>query len=218
MPDQQMDIAVKRAWLQERVDTFQKQAANILQAVSEDGDDSWDSTLVRETYVGTEFNGVGEEDDDDKQSSSPEAYNQLQLPGNCSPDGPVDAEYMSLHLLSHLGRNWCDSNAAEDLAKAELCLREGQLNDSLHHIQIALGHKSYLFRNNVRPAHTQRLKTQAWAEVHAVESTVQHHTWVYVCARKAMIDLGASTDLLDRYKDLRPQDLTVKTSVIAPHV
>ena len=33
-----------------------------------------------------------------------------------------------------------------------------------------------------------------------------------------MVDLGASTDLLDLYKVLRPQDLCVKTTVIAPDV
>jgi hypothetical protein len=87
----------------------------------------------------------------------------------------ANAEHISLCLPSHFGRNWCDQNAAEDLAKTELCLREGQLNDSLHHIRIALGHKSSLFRHNIHPAHTQRLKTHAWVEVHAVESTVQHH-------------------------------------------
>ena len=75
-----------------------------------------------------------------------------------------------------------------------------------------------MFRHDVRPARTQRLKTRAWAEVHAVESTVQHHARVYNRARKAMVDLGASTNLLDRYKVLTRQDLSVKTSVIAPHV
>jgi hypothetical protein len=104
------------------------------------------------------------------------------------------------------------------LAKAELRLREGQLNDALHNIRIALGHKSYLFRNDVRPARTQRLKTRAWAEVHAVESTVQHHARVYMRARKAVEDLGADALLLDRYKVLKRQDLSVKTSVIASHV
>src|ERR1700761_5529445 len=217
-PDQQRDIALKRARLQDRIDAFQRQAANILQSASDGGDDSWDSTLGRETYLGTEFNGIGEEDEDNEGPSSAEEYNQIQSFGNCSTDGHVDAEYISLHLPSYLGQSWCNRNAAEDLAKAELRLREGQLNDSLHHIRIALGHKSYLFRHNVRPARTQRLKTHAWAEVHAVESTVQHNSRVYVRARKAMVDLGASTDLLDRYKVLRPQDLSVKTSVIAPHV
>jgi hypothetical protein len=209
-PDQRRDIALKRARLQERVDTFQNQATSILQ------DDSWDSTLVRETYVGAEFDGISEGEDDDERPSSGED-GQMQS-GHGSADRMADAENIPLCLPSHFGRNWCDGNAAENLAKAELRLREGQLNDSLHHVRIALGHKSSVFRHDVRPARTQRLKTRAWAEVHAVESTVQHHARVYNRARKAMVDLGASTNLLDRYKVLTRQDLSVKTSVIAPHV
>ncbi|KAI9431800.1 hypothetical protein H4582DRAFT_2113351 [Lactarius indigo] len=217
-PDQQRDIALKRARLQERVDTFQKQAANILRASPDSGGDSWDNTPLRERYIGIEFDGIGEGEDDDKCASSAEEHDQLQVSGNNSTDGSIDAEYIPLHLPSHLGYDWCDKNGAEDLAKAELHLREGQLNDSLHHIRIALGHKSYLFRHDVRPARTQRLKTRAWTEVHAAESTVQHHARVYTCARQAIVDLGAGSSLLDRYKVLRRQDLSVKTSVIAPHV
>lgn len=218
-PDQQRDIALKRARLHDRVDTFHRQAANILQAASEEEDDSWDEILERETHVGMEFDGVGEGEDGDEHRSSAEEHDQMQSSGNIPSDSSgIDAESISLHLPSYVGRNWCDRNAAEDLAKAELRLREGQLNDSLHHIRIALGHKSYLFRNNIRPARTQRLKTRAWAEVHAVESTVQHHARVYTRARQALKDLGASTPLLDLYKILRRQDLSVKTTVIVSHV
>ncbi|KAI9431655.1 hypothetical protein H4582DRAFT_1822223 [Lactarius indigo] len=217
-PDQQRDIALKHARLQERVDTFQKQAANILRASPDSGGDSWDNTPLRERYIGIEFDGIGEGEDDDECASSAEEHDQLQVSGNNSTDGSIDAEYIPLHLPSHLGYDWCDKNGAEDLAKAELHLREGQLNDTLHHIRIALGHKSYLFRHDVRPARTQRLKTRAWTEVHAAESTVQHHARVYTCARQAIVDLGAGSSLLDRYKVLRRQDLSVKTSVIAPHV
>ena len=117
-----------------------------------------------------------------------------------------------------MGRSWCNRNGAEDLAKAELCLLEGQLNNSLHCIRIALGHKSYLFRNNVRPAHTQRLKTHAWGEVHAVESTVQYHAWVYNRAQQSMVDLGAGASLLNWYKVLQRQDLKIDTTVIASHM
>src|SRR6266404_4907717 len=83
---------------------------------------------------------------------------------------------------------------------------------------MALGHKSYLFRNDIRPAHTQRLKTRAWAELHAVEATVQHHSQVYMHARKAIVNLRADSDLLCRYKVLTWQDLSVKTSVISADV
>jgi hypothetical protein len=222
--NQKKDIALKRSRLQERVDTFQKQAAKFLDTVSSDGDDSWDDTSAREISVGIEFDGIGEGEDDEagtlaaEASEAAEEHRQTQLLGNSSPGSCIDAEHFSLHLPSHLGRRWCNTNAAEDLTQAELRLREGQLNDSLHQIRIALGHKSYLFRNEVRPARSQRLKTRAWGDVHDVESTVQHHARVYTRARQAIVDLGADAFLLERYKVLTRQDLSVQTSVIAPHV
>ncbi|KAF8264466.1 hypothetical protein EI94DRAFT_1517489, partial [Lactarius quietus] len=44
------------------------------------------------------------------------------------------------------------------------------------------------------------------------------HTWVYTCAQQAMVDLSASDNLLEQYKVLKHQHLSVKTSVIAPEV
>ena len=190
----------------------------MLNTVSNDADDSWGDEYAEEIYTGAEFDGVGEEEEDDGRDLAAEENYQTQLLRNSPPDGRINAEYISLHLPSYLGRSWCNRNAAEDLAKAELRLREGQLNDSLHHIRIALGHKSYLFRNNVRPARTQRLKTRAWAEVHAVESTVQHHARVYNRARQAVLNLGADASLLNRYRVLERQHLKIDTTVIAPEV
>ena len=216
-PDQKRDIALRRSRLQDKVDTFQNQAGSMLNAVSNDADDSWDDNYTREIYTGAEFDGVGDEDDDDEYDSAAEDKYQMQTPRNNPPDGRINAEHILLHLPSHMGRSWCNKNAAEYLAKAELRLREGQLNDSLHHIRIALGHKSYLFRNNVRPARTQRLKTRTWSEVHAVESSVQHHARVYNRTRQSMLDLGADASLLDRYKVLERQHLRIDTTVIAPN-
>jgi len=223
-PNQKKDIALKRSRLQERVDTFQKQAAKFLNIVSCDGDDSWSDASAREVSVGIEFDGIGEGEDNEMGTSpadvakAAEERHQTQMLRNSSSDGHIDAEHSSLHLPSHLGRHWCNTNAAEYLAQAELRLREGQLNDSLHQIRIALGHKSYLFRNEVRPARSQRLKLRAWGDVHDVESTVQHHARVYMRARQAIVDLGAEAFLLERYKVLKRQDLSVQTSVIAPSV
>jgi hypothetical protein len=190
----------------------------MLHVVSNDADDSWGDDYTREIYTGAEFDGIGEGEDGDGHDSAAKEQCQTQLVQNSQTDGRIDAEHISLHLPSYLGRSWCNTNAAEDLANAELRLREGQLNDSLHHIRIALGHKSYLFRNNVRPARTQRLKTRAWAEVHAVESTVQHHARVYNRARQSMLHLGADASLLNRYKVLERHDLKIDTTVIAPNV
>ena len=218
-PDKEREIALKRSRIQDKVDAFQKQAGSVLTAVSSDADDSWGDDNSEKVYTGVEFDGFDQFDEEgDGRDSAPQELYQTQSLGNSHPDGHITAEDILLHLPSYLGRVWCNRNAAEDLAKAELRLREGQLNDSLHHIRIALGHKSYLFRKNVRPAHTQRLKTRAWAEVHAAETTVQHHARVYNRARQSIVNLGADAALLDRYKVLKPQDLKVNTAVIAPDV
>ena len=185
----------------------------MLHAVSGDSDDSWGDDFASETYTGAEFDGVGEEEDNDGLDLAADERHERR-----PTDGRIDAERIPLHLPSNIGRSWCDGNSGKDLVEAELRLREGKLNDSLGHIRIALGHKSYLFRNNVRPARTQRLKTRAWTEVHAVESTVQHHARVYNRARQSIENLGANASLLNRYKVLGRQDLKIDTAVIAPNV
>jgi len=144
----------------------------MLNAIANTANDSWCNDYIREIYTGAKFNGVGEKEDNDGYKLAAKECHQTQLPRNSPSDGHINAENILLHLPLHLGHSWCNRNAAEDLAKAELCLWEGQLNDSLHHICMALGHKSYLFRNNVHPARTQRLKTCAWAKVHAIKSMI----------------------------------------------
>jgi len=218
-PDQKKDIALRRSWLQDKVDEFQQQAGSMLHTVSDDADDSWGDEYAREIYIGAEFDGIVKGEGDDRYDSAAEELHQTQFSKSTpAKDGTIYAEHVSLNLPSHLGRSWCNGSAAEDLARAELRLREGQLNDTLHQIRIALGHKSYVFRNDVRPARMQRLKTRAWAEVHAVESSVQHHARVYNCVRQAMQDLNADASLLNRYRVLECQDLKIDTTVIAPDV
>jgi hypothetical protein len=218
MPDQKRDIVLRCSQLQDKVDTFQKQAGSMLHVVSNDVNDSWGDDYTREIYTGAEFGGIGEGEDGDGHNSAVEEQCQMQLAQNSQTDSHIDVEHISLYLPSYLGRSWCNTNAAEDLANAELCLWEGQLNNSLHHIRIALGYKSYLFRNNMHLARMQRLKTRTWAEVHAVKSTVQHHARVYNCTQQSMLYLSADASLLDWYKVLECHDLKIDTTVIAPNV
>jgi hypothetical protein len=88
--DQQIDIALKQGCLQERVDAFQKQAAAILQTAG----DSWNSNLVRETYIGAEFDGIDEGEDDDEYSLPAEECDQLHTMVDWPADASVDAEYI----------------------------------------------------------------------------------------------------------------------------
>ena len=121
-PDQERDIVSRRSRLQDKVDTFQNQAASMLHAISNDGDDSWGDNYTRDIYSGAEFDGVGEEDDDDGLDSAAEEHYQAGVLAGIPHDRLINAEHISLHLPSHMGRTWCNANSAQDLADAELRL------------------------------------------------------------------------------------------------
>ena len=57
-PDQKKDIALRRSRLQDKVDSFQRQAESMLNTVSNDADDSWGDESAAEIYTGAEFDGV----------------------------------------------------------------------------------------------------------------------------------------------------------------
>jgi hypothetical protein len=124
----------------------------MLYAIFNDANDSWHNDNAAKIYTSAEFDSISEEDDDGLDLAA-EGHHQTQVLINSLPEGHMEAEFVLLHLPSHLGHAWCNKNGAKDLAMAELHLWEGQLNDSLHHICIALGHKFYLFRSNVCPAY-----------------------------------------------------------------
>ncbi|KAF8256955.1 hypothetical protein EI94DRAFT_1635730, partial [Lactarius quietus] len=44
------------------------------------------------------------------------------------------------------------------------------------------------------------------------------HAWVYMRAQQAIVDLGATSSLLDQYKVLTQQHLSVSTSIVSPQV
>ncbi|KIJ06855.1 hypothetical protein PAXINDRAFT_19941 [Paxillus involutus ATCC 200175] len=95
----------------------------------------------------------------------------------------------------------------------------GQANDALHNIRIDLGHRSFLYRTAVRQAkHSQHKKSRVWDAVHQVNTALNVHTAIYRRCHKAMIALGASSVLLQRYQELKEEHLQSKTIEIDPSV
>jgi hypothetical protein len=62
------------------------------------------------------------------------------------------------------------------LAEKELQLQEGQANDELQGIRMALSEKSFLFRKDLCLAQSKLKKGRAWGKVHKVSWQVQHTT------------------------------------------
>ncbi|KAI9437087.1 hypothetical protein BJY52DRAFT_1230227 [Lactarius psammicola] len=72
----------------------------------------------------------------------------------------VNAEDISILLPSTLGWEWCVQHSVQSLAEKEARLQYAQATDSIHSMRLALGFKSALFRDQVRPANTQWTKTR----------------------------------------------------------
>ena len=123
----------------------------------------------------------------------------------------------TLPLPSTVGMQLCRTHGIQKLAEQELQLRYGQANDALHRIRLALGHKSHLYRNNVRSANSQRKKLRAFDEVAVAESEVRINAKIYLLARQAMISLDAPAEILTtRYMELKKTDLKVTTALVDP--
>ncbi|KAI0953076.1 hypothetical protein AcW1_007395 [Taiwanofungus camphoratus] len=131
-----------------------------------------------------------------------EMDNPFEVPSSQGVNPEVEAEYSSLSLPSTTGVDRCCQAGLQVLLQQEMDLREGQANDALHQIQIAIGQKSFLFCTKVRHAKSQQRKTRAWQNVNTIDKTLQHHARVYSKARKALVLLEAPAGLLAKYQVL----------------
>ena len=120
-------------------------------------------------------------------------------------------------LPSSVGKSKCHRLGRSELLSLELKLRVGQANDTLHQLRLCLAEKAVVFRTHVRHAKSQVKSTRAWAKVHQVDLTIEKHASAYRRCKAAMKELDADEETLDRYKDLHPEDLKVKTSAFNPN-
>ncbi|EPS92469.1 hypothetical protein FOMPIDRAFT_16264, partial [Fomitopsis schrenkii] len=104
----------------------------------------------------------------------------------------------------------------------ELALREGQANDALHRIRMALGMKSVVLRTRLREAQgSQRKSTRAWKDVQGLGKVMAEQARIYTLARSAMkrllMDDKAALSLptlLQRFQPLDATDLEATTEAI----
>lgn len=106
----------------------------------------------------------------------------------------------------------------ELLVAHELQLRIDQANDALGLLKMAIAKKSLLYRGKVRLAKgSYAAKTRAYDDVHAVQLSIQQSARIYSHARRAMVRLGASADVLSVYAVLLPANCGVSTAVVNPN-
>ena len=82
---------------------------------------------------------------------------------------------------------------------------------------MAIGHKSYLYRSNVRLAEGKRQRTRGYDTVKVVDQQLRMHIKIYTHARWALIRLGADADVLNRFQKLLPEHTNAITAVYKPN-
>jgi hypothetical protein len=149
----------------------------------------------------------------------PDAPFSFQFPLCDIPTETVeDTEKKVLFLPSIIGHERCAEFGLQSLVNKEIALREGQANDSLEAIRLAIGEKSFRFRKQLRLAASKKKKTRSWDGIHLLGKRLQHHRLVYREARHALIRLGVSQTKLQReYRELTDDDLRTSTAVMEPN-
>lgn len=104
-----------------------------------------------------------------------------------------------------------------DAGKKELMLRIAQAEEALEGVRHEIGHKSYLYRKDIRLAESTAQKTRGYAAVHAADRSLKQHLRVYEQAKWALKKLGAGKTVLQRFQDILPEHTVALTSIYKPN-
>jgi hypothetical protein len=123
-------------------------------------------------------------------------------------------EKMSLSLPSYIMQEDRARLGLEMLSVQEIELRQGQANDCLEGLRLALADKALAYRTDIRQAKAKTCKTKAWDHVKAAGERVNKYARAYNRARLALIRLGANHKVLEIYQPIRKEDLKVSADIV----
>ncbi|KAJ7096180.1 hypothetical protein C8R44DRAFT_562025, partial [Mycena epipterygia] len=112
-------------------------------------------------------------------------------------------EKMHLSLPSNLKKGRMASDLYSTLRTQEATIREGQINESLRKLRMALGDKAWMLRNNVRDASGGKGKLRAWSGVNQKDKEVRKCLKVYGQATAALHRMGMG----EKWKPITKDDL-----------
>jgi hypothetical protein len=178
------------------------------------GEDTHDDDDVDDGWIDNEWKDIA-----DDGMEIPEApFTFSCAPGTIPTMLVQDTEKKPVFLPSTIGHERCAKLGLQALIEKETALREGQANDALQAIRLAIREKSFRFRKQLRLATSKKKKTRSWDGIHIVGKRLQHHRLVYRQARYAMNRLGVQKDKLEKqFPELKDDDLQTSTAVMEPN-
>ncbi|KAI6145957.1 hypothetical protein BKA82DRAFT_4016123 [Pisolithus tinctorius] len=95
------------------------------------------------------------------------------------PDCPGHQEVSNVPLPSYIGVQYFHDMDLGSLVEQEIHLRQGQANDALHELHLALVDKAMIFRTDVWKGGNYKMTTWAWGQISNAEAMVQWHAAIY---------------------------------------
>ncbi|KAI6147871.1 hypothetical protein BKA82DRAFT_4014997 [Pisolithus tinctorius] len=120
------------------------------------------------------------------------------------PDHPGHQEVSNVPLPSYIRVQYFHDMGLGSLVEQEIHLRQGQANDALHELHLALMDKAVIFCTDVQKGGNYKMITQAWGQIFNAEAM-------------QLIALGAGEDILGKYQELNRADLTVSAAIADPN-
>ncbi|KAJ7637930.1 hypothetical protein DFH06DRAFT_1002060 [Mycena polygramma] len=199
---QKRDLIAKQDSLQKRQAKFEKSMLSFIRKhrlnrghydTGSEDDDANKSTMVELSDSDSEEDGWEEDNMEEADAST-----------------TVQVEKMQLSLPSNLTRVHLSDTLRTTLQRQEATMREGQINDSLRKLRLALGSKAWMLRNNVRDASGGKARTRAWDGVKAKGLEVRRHVQVYSQAAAALHRMGMGA----QWKPITKQDLAMPGDIV----
>ncbi|KAM6493319.1 hypothetical protein JOM56_011453, partial [Amanita muscaria] len=134
----------------------------------------------------------GEQDEDDDADDGNFNFDDELIESN--------PEIFKLWMPSSIGGSAAVDMGLEVLVEEEIQLRVGQANDCLDDLRTHLGHKSVLYRMNFRSSTSVRSDTRSKQEIRRLVLRINQDVRGYHQAREALISLGASEEILQKYQ------------------
>ena len=170
--------------------------------------------------------------DDPDTADNPLAFDDLDKPKENSCDHDVGAPnslYPATHATGEGMPNIvpvemrqlplpssCSSCPGPDRA-AELSLRISQAERTIHALCDAIADKSFQYSHVIRVAPRKHVHTRARATITKLNNVIAYHCRVYSHYQAAMVRLGASDSVLERYQILLKEHVKSSSALLNPN-
>ncbi|KAH6867699.1 hypothetical protein BKA70DRAFT_1379996 [Coprinopsis sp. MPI-PUGE-AT-0042] len=148
------------------------------------------------------------------ENAEPEAEGTSLFSDNPFIDTERDAEDLDIPLPSSFDE--LPPSLSNALHK-EAALRIVQANDALEGVRSDIGHKSFLYRSNIRLADGKKQCTRGYAAVKATDKSMRHHIRMYNQAVWALKRIGADAAVLEGFRPITGRDTKAITAIYKPN-